>query len=40
MQEFPSDLDDLRRYFSEENIDSKVRAFPAEGVDIPIYLIE
>ncbi|SFB46236.1 LLM class flavin-dependent oxidoreductase [Algoriphagus aquimarinus] len=39
VQEFPSDLDDLRRYFSEDNIDSKVRAFPAEGIDVPIYLL-
>lgn len=39
VQEFPNDLDDLRHYFSEENIDSKVRAFPAEGLDVPIYLL-
>ncbi len=39
VQEFPNDLDDLRQYFSEENMDSKVRAFPAEGLDIPIYLL-
>ncbi|PZX52772.1 luciferase family oxidoreductase group 1 [Algoriphagus ratkowskyi] len=39
VQEFPSDLDDLQRYFSEKNLDSKVRAFPAEGLDVPIYLL-
>ncbi|WP_086542768.1 LLM class flavin-dependent oxidoreductase [Algoriphagus antarcticus] len=39
VQEFPSDLDDLRRYFSEDNMDSKVRAFPAEGLNVPIYLL-
>lgn len=39
VQDFPNDLDDLKRYFSEENRDSKVRAFPAEGLDVPIYLL-
>lgn len=39
VQEFPNDLDDLRQYFSEENRDQKVRAFPAEGLEIPIYLL-
>ena len=39
VQDFPNDLDDLQRYFSEENADEKVRAFPAEGLDVPIYLL-
>jgi len=39
VQDFPHDLDDLRTYFSEENADAKVRAFPAEGLDVPIYLL-
>ncbi|WP_296705777.1 MsnO8 family LLM class oxidoreductase, partial [Algoriphagus sp.] len=39
VQEFPNDLDELSNYFSEDNIDQKVRAFPAEGLDVPIYLL-
>lgn len=39
VEEFPNDLDELKAYFSEENQDSKVRAFPAEGLNIPIYLL-
>ncbi len=39
VQDFPNDLDDLQRYFSEENADEKIRAFPAEGLDVPIYLL-
>ena len=39
VQEFPQDLDDLQRFFSEENIDAPVRAFPAEGLNVPIYLL-
>jgi luciferase family oxidoreductase group 1 len=39
VQEFPQDLEDLKRFFSDENIDSPVRAFPAEGLDVPIYLL-
>ena len=39
VQDFPNDLDDLQRYFSEENADEKVRAFPAEGLNVPIYLL-
>lgn len=39
VQEFPQDLEDLQRFFSDENIDAPVRAFPAEGLDVPIYLL-
>ena len=39
VQEFPQDLEDLQHYFSDENIDAPVRAFPAEGLDVPIYLL-
>lgn len=39
VQEFPNDLDDLQQYFSEDNLDSKVRAFPAEGLNLPLYLL-
>jgi len=39
VQEFPSDLDELQRYFEEDNVSEKVRAFPAEGLEVPIYLL-
>nr|MBI1229405.1 MsnO8 family LLM class oxidoreductase [Cytophagales bacterium] len=39
VQEFPQDLDELQGYFSLENVDSPVRAFQAEGLNIPIYLL-
>lgn len=39
VQEFPQDLEDLQRFFSDDNIDAPVRAFPAEGLDVPIYLL-
>lgn len=39
VQEFPNDLEELQNYFSEDNADAQVRAFPAEGLDVPIYLL-
>ncbi|MFC4875049.1 LLM class flavin-dependent oxidoreductase [Negadavirga shengliensis] len=39
VQEFPHDLEELQMYFSEDNFDAPVRAFPAEGLDVPIYLL-
>lgn len=39
LQEFPQDLEELQGYFSEDNLDSSVRAFPAEGLKIPFYLL-
>ncbi len=39
VQDFPKDLEELQMYFSEENADGQVRAFPAEGLDIPIYML-
>jgi len=39
VQEFPQDLEELQMFFSEENIDSPVRAYPAEGLNVPIYLL-
>lgn len=39
VQEFPNDLEDLQRYFSLSNSRSEVRAFPAEGLEIPIFLL-
>lgn len=39
VNDFPQDLEDLQHYFSLENSRSEVRAFPAEGLDVPIYLL-
>jgi luciferase family oxidoreductase group 1 len=36
---FPSDIRELQTYFSSRNSQSKVRAFPAEGLDIPIWIL-
>lgn len=39
VNDFPQDLEDLQMYFSLANSRSDVRAFPAEGLEIPIYLL-
>lgn len=39
VNDFPADLEAIQRFFSKENEHAAVRAFPAEGVDIPIYLL-
>ncbi len=39
VQEFPEDLKELQEYFSEEGGGRRVRAFPAEGLDVPFYLL-
>ncbi len=36
---FKDDILELQRYLDENNIDAKVRAFPGEGLDIPIYIL-
>lgn len=36
---FPLDVRQLQMYFSDENADAKVRAFPGEGLDIPIWIL-
>lgn len=36
---FKDDILELQRYFDENNINAKVRAFPGEGLDIPIYIL-
>ncbi len=36
---FPSDVRELQLYFSDENSDGRVRAFPGEGLDIPIWIL-
>jgi luciferase family oxidoreductase group 1 len=36
---FPRDVRQLQSYFSDENADAKVRAFPGEGLDIPLWIL-
>ncbi len=36
---FPADVKALQTYFSEENSTSAVRAFPAEGLNVPIWIL-
>ncbi len=36
---FEYHIQELFRYFSLENTDSKVRAFPGEGANVPIYIL-
>jgi len=37
--DFPNDIKQLQAYFSKENSSSKVRAFPGEGLDIPLWIL-
>ncbi len=39
VHDFPSDVKQLQTYFSKENSSSKVRAFPGEGLDIPLWIL-
>ncbi|MCO5235389.1 MAG: LLM class flavin-dependent oxidoreductase [Chitinophagaceae bacterium] len=36
---FPTDVQELQTYFSEENSSAKVRAFPGEGLNIPVWIL-
>lgn len=36
---FPSDVKQLQTYFSKENSTAAVRAFPAEGLDVPLWIL-
>lgn len=36
---FKDDILELQRYLDANNVDAKVRAFPGEGLDIPIYIL-
>jgi len=36
---FPEEVEEIQRYFSSDNSDSRVRATVAEGVDVPIYIL-
>ncbi|WP_114749113.1 LLM class flavin-dependent oxidoreductase [Pleomorphovibrio marinus] len=39
VQEFPEDLEELKAYFLEYEEGRGVRAFPAEGLKVPMYLL-
>jgi luciferase family oxidoreductase group 1 len=36
---FPRDVRQLQAYFSDDNADAQVRAFPGEGLDIPLWIL-
>ena len=36
---FPADVKQLQTYFRHENATAKVRAFPGEGLDIPLWIL-
>lgn len=38
-QRFPENVAELQKFFSEENAISNVRAFPAEGTNVPIWIL-
>ena len=38
-QQFPQNVTALQTYFSKENAASNVRAFPAEGTNVPIWIL-
>ncbi len=38
-QQFPQNVTALQNYFSLENSKAKVRAFPAEGIKVPIWIL-
>lgn len=38
-QQFPKNVSSLQQYFSVENASEKVRAFPAEGIQVPIWIL-
>ncbi|MBZ4037165.1 LLM class flavin-dependent oxidoreductase [Flavobacterium sp. 17A] len=38
-QRFPQNVSKLQEYFSFENATGKVRAFPAEGLNVPIWIL-
>lgn len=37
--DFPEDVQQLQDYFSEDNMNSQVRAIPGEGLDVPIWIL-
>ena len=39
VNDFPTDVQELERYFSKNNSSSLVRAIPGEGLEVPLYLL-
>jgi luciferase family oxidoreductase group 1 len=39
VHKFPQLVQQLQKYLSKDNIDSKVRAFPGEGTEVPIWIL-
>lgn len=39
VQEFPKNVIQLQKYLSKDNAGSKVRAFPGEGTEVPIWIL-
>ncbi len=39
VQNFPQNVRELQKYLSSDNSESKVRAFPGEGTEVPIWLL-
>src|SRR5690606_13067379 len=39
VQEFPKNVSLIQQFFSTDNQDSKVRAFVAEGAEVPLYIL-
>jgi luciferase family oxidoreductase group 1 len=37
--DFPEDVEQLQTYFSDDNVNSQVRAIPGEGLDVPIWIL-
>jgi len=37
--EFPADVRQLQTYFSKDNFNARVRAFPGEGLEIPLWIL-
>lgn len=37
--QFPSDIADLQRYFGAEHVQGKVKAYPALGLNVPLYIL-
>ena len=37
--DFPEDIKQLQTYFSKDNSSAKVRAFPGEGLEIPLWIL-
>ena len=39
VQNFPQNVRQIQKYLSKDNSDSRVRAFPGEGTEVPIWLL-